>query len=167
MLNAAQCRAGRALLNWSQDELAENAQVARTTVTEFESNFRTPIKQNLLAIQSALEAAGVEFISENGGGVGARFRDVELEYSRNVRTDIDKVMLPIRYRGNTYTLAIPHDVIDDMDRANYKTDKEFGKALERRLPIYLRAAEEKIIAGTISDHDFVWLTHKDFPDGAF
>ena len=56
MLNAAQCRAGRALLNWSQDELSVNAQVARSTVTEFESNFRTPMKQNLLALQSALEA---------------------------------------------------------------------------------------------------------------
>ena len=167
MLNAAQCRAGRALLNWSQDELSVNAQVARSTVTEFESNFRTPMKQNLLALQSALEAAGVEFIPEDGGGVGARFRKVELEYSRNVRTDIDKVMLPIRYRSHPYTLAIPNGLIDDMDRANYKTDKEFGKALERKLPIYLRAAEQKIIAGRISDHNFVWLTHEDFTVEAF
>ena len=167
MLNAAQCRAGRALLNWSQDELAENAQVARTTVTEFESNFRTPMKQNLLAVQSALEAAGVEIIPDNGGGVGARFRKVEIEYSRNVRTDSDKVMLQIRYRGHPYTLAILHGVIDDMDRAKYKTDKAFGKALERKLPIYLRAAEQKIIAGRISDNDFVWLTHEDFPAEAF
>ena len=167
MLNAAQCRAGRALLNWSQDELAENAQVARTTVTEFESNFRTPMKQNLLAIRSALEAAGVEFIPDNGGGVGARFRKVEIEYSRNVRTDRDNVMLQIRYCGHPYTLAIPNNVIDDMDRVNYKTDKEFGKALERKLPIYLRAAEKKIIEGRISDHDFVWLTHEDFPAEAF
>ena len=167
MLNAAQCRVGRALLNWSQDELSENVQVARSTVTEFESNFRTPMKQNLSGLQSALEAAGVEFIPENGGAVGARFRKVELEYSRNVRTDIDKVMLQIRNRGHRYTLAIPHGVIDDMDRENYKTDKKFGKALERKLPIYLRAAEQKIIAGRISDHDFVWLIHGDFPVEAF
>ena len=99
-----------------------------------------------------------------------RIAVIELEYSRNVRTDIDKVMLPIRYRSHPYTLAIPNGVIDDMDRANYKTDKEFGKALERKLPIYsagMRAAEQKIIAGRISDHNFVWLTHEDFPVEAF
>ena len=64
-------------------------------------------------------------------------------------------------------MPIPNGVIDDMDRAKYKTDKEFGKALERKLPIYLRAAEQKIIAGRISDHNFVWLTHEDFPVEAF
>ncbi len=167
MLNAAQCRAGRALLNWSQHELALNAQVARTTVTEFESNYRTPMRQNLLAIQSAIEAAGVEFIPDNGGGVGVRFRKVEIEYSRNVKTDAHKLMLRVRYRGHPYTVAIPYGIIDDMDRANYETDKEFGKALERNFPVYLRAAEEKIVAGSISDRDFVWLTHEDFPDEAF
>ena len=167
MLNAAQCRAGRALLNWSQDELALNAQVARTTVTECESNYRTPMRQNLLAIQSAIEAAGVEFIPDNGGGVGVRFRKVEIEYSRNVKTDAHKLMLRVRYRGHPYTVAIPYGIIDDMDRANYETDKEFGKALERNFPVYLRAAEEKIVAGSISDRDFVWLTHEDLPDEAF
>ncbi len=154
-------------MNWSQDELAINSQVARTTVTEFESNYRTPMRQNLLALQSAIEAAGVEFIPDNGGGVGVRFRKVEIEYSRNVKTDARKVMLRVRYRGHRYTVAIPYGIIDEMDRANYKTDKEFGKALERKLPIYLRAAEEKIIAGSISDRDLVWLTPEDFPTEAF
>ena len=166
-MNAAQCRAGRALLNWSQDELAENSQVARTTVTEFESNYRTPMRQNLLALQSAIEAAGIEFIPDNGGGVVVRFRKVVIEYSRNVKTDNDKVILRVRYRGQPYTVAIPYDVIDDMDRSNYETDKEFGKALEKKLPIYLRVAEKKIIAGTVSDRNVVLLSHGDFPAEAF
>ena len=51
--------------------------------------------------------------------------------------------------------------------AERAADKEFGKALERKLLIYLRAAEQKIIAGRISDHNFVWLTHEDFPVEAF
>ena len=167
MMNAAQCRAGRALLNWSQDELAENSQVARTTVTEFESNYRTPMRQNLLALQSAIEVAGIEFIPDNGGGVGVRFRKVVIEYSRNVKTDNDKVILRVRYRGHPYTVVIPYDVIDDIDRSDYRTDKEFGKALEKKLPIYLRVAEKKIIAGTVSDRNFVMLSHGDFPAEAF
>jgi hypothetical protein len=49
--------------------------VARQTVVDFERGARTPYPNNLAAaIRSALEAAGVEFIPENGGGVGVRLR---------------------------------------------------------------------------------------------
>ena len=76
-------------------------------------------------------------------------------------------MLQVRYLGHRYTLATPAEVIDGMDRTNYKTDTEYGKAVERKLPICLIAAEQTIIAGQISDHDFVWLTHEAFPREAF
>ena len=68
-ISAAQCRAARALLNWSQEQLAENAQVARATLADFEREGRVPMRQNLLAIVAALEAAGVAFIPENGAGL--------------------------------------------------------------------------------------------------
>lgn len=35
-----------------------------------------PIQANLESIQSALEAAGIEFIPENGGGAGAKFKPI-------------------------------------------------------------------------------------------
>ncbi|KFI28169.1 helix-turn-helix transcriptional regulator [Paenirhodobacter enshiensis] len=71
-LTPAQCRAARGLVNWSQTRLAEEAGVSRATVTSFEAEKRVPIGNNLDAIRSALEAAGVEFIPENGGGAGVR-----------------------------------------------------------------------------------------------
>ncbi len=71
---AAQCRGARAMLNWSQAALAEAAKVARQTVVDFERGARTPYPNNLSAIRTALEAAGVEFIEENGGGPGVRLR---------------------------------------------------------------------------------------------
>jgi transcriptional regulator with XRE-family HTH domain len=71
-LSSEQSRAGRALLNWSQADLAKAARVARQTVVDFERGARTPYPNNLAAIRSALEAAGVEFIAENGGGPGVR-----------------------------------------------------------------------------------------------
>ena len=67
-----QCRAGRALLDWSQDDLAARSQVADRTVRYFERGEREPIPANLAALQRALEAAGVELIPENGGGPGVR-----------------------------------------------------------------------------------------------
>jgi transcriptional regulator with XRE-family HTH domain len=73
-LTPAQCRAARALLNWSQDQLESAAKVARKTIADFEREARTPYDRTLAAIRAALEAAGVEFIAENGGGAGVRLK---------------------------------------------------------------------------------------------
>jgi transcriptional regulator with XRE-family HTH domain len=59
-------------LAWSQTDLADRAGVSRATVADFETGKRTPITNNLSAIRAALEAAGVEFIPENGNGPGVR-----------------------------------------------------------------------------------------------
>lgn len=58
----------------SQHELADAARVGLSTVRDFEKGRRTPLAVNLAAIRTALEAAGVEFIPENGGGPGVRLR---------------------------------------------------------------------------------------------
>lgn len=73
-ISSAQCRAARALVEMDQARLAEAARVSRNTVVSFEKNQRTPNPNNLIAIRAALEAAGVEFIAENGGGPGVRLR---------------------------------------------------------------------------------------------
>ena len=75
MITRDQSRAARSLLRITQVELAEAAGLSTQTVVDFERGTRTPHRNNLAAIQSALEAAGIEFIPENGGGVGVRFRE--------------------------------------------------------------------------------------------
>lgn len=74
LISAEQCRGARGMLGWSQDELAEAASLSRATIADFERGERTPIMNNLVALRVAFEAAGLEFISENGGGAGLRFR---------------------------------------------------------------------------------------------
>ena len=69
-----QCRAARALINWSQSQLAERAGVARATLADFETGKRRPIANNLNALQKNLELGGVVFLDENGGGPGVRLR---------------------------------------------------------------------------------------------
>ncbi len=74
-ISSAQCRAARAMLGWSQEQLSKRAKVARATVADFEREARTPILNNLIAIQKVLEEeGGIEFIPKNGGGEGVRFR---------------------------------------------------------------------------------------------
>jgi transcriptional regulator with XRE-family HTH domain len=74
MINSVQCKMARVALDWNAAKLAEAAQVGTATVTRFESGSVAPIPATLAAIQRALEAAGVEFIAENGGGPGVRLR---------------------------------------------------------------------------------------------
>ena len=72
-MNSQQSRAARALLKWSQRELAHASGVALSTVADFENDKREPWSDNLIAIRRALENAGVEFIpAKSGKGVGVR-----------------------------------------------------------------------------------------------
>ena len=74
-LSAAQSRAARGMLDWSQTELAKRSNLSESTIRDFEKGRRVPSANNLAAIEQALEAAGLEFIPENGGGAGIRFRE--------------------------------------------------------------------------------------------
>jgi transcriptional regulator with XRE-family HTH domain len=57
-----------------QNVLAAAASVSRGVIIDFEKGRRTPGKNNLTAIRTALEAAGVIFIASNGDGPGVRLR---------------------------------------------------------------------------------------------
>jgi transcriptional regulator with XRE-family HTH domain len=64
---------GRAALNVGVRDLATAANVSTNTVTRLERG-DTLFPRTVAAIRAALEAAGVEFIDENGGGAGVRLR---------------------------------------------------------------------------------------------
>lgn len=74
MITPAQCRAARALIQWSQQQLADTAHVGVVTVRQFENSAATPRNATLEVITRALETAGVIFVAENGEGPGVRLR---------------------------------------------------------------------------------------------
>jgi DNA-binding transcriptional regulator YiaG len=63
-----QCRAARAWLDMSQDELAKAAGVGLSTVKDFESGKRTPIQSTQTAMRAVLERAGIGFPFALDGG---------------------------------------------------------------------------------------------------
>jgi hypothetical protein len=73
-LTASQCRAGRALIEWTQQQLSQSASIDLQTIADFEKRFRSADETTRRRLRATLEAAGVIFISENGGGAGARLK---------------------------------------------------------------------------------------------
>lgn len=61
-MSPEQCRAARAWLDISQDDLAKAANVSLSTVRDFEKGRRVPIANNLTAIRAALEKEGISFV---------------------------------------------------------------------------------------------------------
>ena len=74
IITAAQCRAARALIEWSVDELALASTVDAKAIGDFEARYRAPGDDVKRRIRVALEEGGVIFIPENGGGAGVRLK---------------------------------------------------------------------------------------------
>ncbi len=68
-LNRLQCRAARALLDWSQEELAHHASVTQKTIADFERGATRPYARTITKIIVALELAGVELLNGEAPGV--------------------------------------------------------------------------------------------------
>lgn len=64
----------RAALGWTTQDLAREANVGVNTINRFEAGQDARVS-SVDKIRSALETAGLEFIPENGGGAGIRFRE--------------------------------------------------------------------------------------------
>src|SRR2546426_6120700 len=83
-----QIKAARALLAWSQDQLAAAADVSIPTIKRLEAQDGPLGGRNETGskIRSALESAGVEFLDENGGGPRVRLRKHQMRARREALT---------------------------------------------------------------------------------
>jgi transcriptional regulator with XRE-family HTH domain len=117
-MTPAQCRAGRALLDMTQPDLAQAARLGLSTVVDFERSRRRLSEEARDALQMALEAAGVEFT--NGDQPGVRLKKptegnimalieespqykVNYDQSRGLLIWMDKETLPYRHRSSRRT----------------------------------------------------------------
>ena len=60
-LMPAQCRAARALLDWSRDELAARSGVSKRALGSFEAGHTAMIPSGLRAVVATFEDAGIVF----------------------------------------------------------------------------------------------------------
>ena len=71
-LSPAQCRAARALLNWSQEDLVARCKITKKTIADFERGATHPRAQTVAQIRADFEAAGIEFF--DGAGLRMQLR---------------------------------------------------------------------------------------------
>lgn len=83
VITGPQCRAARALVEWTRETLARNAGVDVAAIEAFERKLDVPTGDDRRKLEQALVAGGAVFIAENGGGVGVR-----LKFSR---TDVRRI----------------------------------------------------------------------------
>jgi transcriptional regulator with XRE-family HTH domain len=73
-LTGALCRAGRALVQWPREQLAEASGVSKKAIRDFETGGADPGKKGRAALRHALETAGAVFLDEDDMGAGVRLR---------------------------------------------------------------------------------------------
>jgi transcriptional regulator with XRE-family HTH domain len=74
LMTGPQCRAARALVEWSLAEVARRSGVPASVITDFEMRHADPGEDAQRRLLEALEEGGAVFIPENGGGVGVRLK---------------------------------------------------------------------------------------------
>lgn len=82
MITPGQCRAARAWLGWTQQDLADISMVGLSALKDFETQKRQTTAPNVLALKRALEAAGLTFPAE---GIVRAAPGVEEGYNENKR----------------------------------------------------------------------------------
>jgi transcriptional regulator with XRE-family HTH domain len=165
-IKASQCRAGRALLSWSQDDLEAKSKVSKKTIADFERDANIPYDRNLRELQFALEAGGVQFIPENGGGAGVRLKVAIPRLARKRVSRFDRMAnIAISYKGREFQIRLSTDILDDIDRTNHPSDAAFEQSMDAHMNLILLTAAAAIDHPEINRVDadgVILLTNDDF-----
>ena len=104
MIDDKQIRAARAILDWSQEKLAEMSGVARATVKNIENRTTLPRLESANAIRETLEKAGVEFLASSG--VRIRDRMIETHDGKDAnRVLVEDIYETLRATGGELLIA--------------------------------------------------------------
>ncbi len=166
----AQIRAGRALLNLSQDELAEAAKVGVSTLRDFESQRRGASGDGLPAMQRALERAGVMFLAgtdEHGPGVALVARRPNIIRKPARMNAYYQLTFVVEWRGREVMVFLSREPLDDFAHARGgMTDAEYVATFEHHKGEILDTVAQAIDAGNAKG-DRLLLGSRDFPEAGW
>lgn len=168
-LTPSQIRAGRALLDWSQEELAKKAGVSLSTVRDYEKERRGGSVGGLKSIRDALESANVLFLKSDGDlGPGVRLRAIAPNVLRwpTKAGLFGELTIPVEWKGRDYVVFVSQDILDDIGRlSGGQTEDTYLRLFERYRGQILSAAASAIDERGSTPDGRVYLTVGDFPPG--
>jgi transcriptional regulator with XRE-family HTH domain len=166
IITPEQCRAARALLGWSQDDLENSSRVSKKTIAEFEREAQIPYEKTLREIELAFAANGVLLIKENGGGVGVRKAHPIARLTRSRVSHFERVaILNVSYKSQEYKVNLPTDILNDIDKTNYRSDTSLKEAIQQHLNLILVRVTAAIDDGRATPaHDLYLNGSSDFPE---
>lgn len=139
VITPGQVRAARALLEFSQEQLAKLAGVGINSVRDIESQRRPAEAGTLKSISRALNSAGVRFVpGDDQGGPGVRLVADRPSIIRRptVMSMWDGMPVDIEFRGRKLTGFLRRDDLDDMGRVPggaKMTDADYVAIVEKNL----------------------------------
>lgn len=167
LLSPAQCRMARALLNWTQPELAERCNLAPMTISKFEKEDakNRPEARTLKKITTIFEMAGISF-TPNGGVEPHHNLVTVLEGDDANARILEDIYMQFKETGGEVLIAGLSEV-EETDRDAYS----FLKAHIKRLQdaniterILIEEGDTKIVAPA---HWYRWLPKGKFSNTPF
>ncbi len=138
-----QIRAARALLDWSQSDLAKHADLSQTGIARIENGTNQPNSQTLNKIKAAFENADIEFI----GTTGVKTRSDEIKIFKGedgFRSFMDDVYTTAKEKGGQICLhnARPGNWYKWLGEEWFKMHSDRMKSLGDKIDFRITAEED-------------------------
>jgi transcriptional regulator with XRE-family HTH domain len=151
----AQIRAARAMLEWSQEDLAEKSGVSLSTVRDVESQRRPLDTAAAAEIHRALENAGLIFIpGAANAGPGVRLVAGRPQVIRppTVMTMWDGLPFTVEWQGKAVTVYLSREALDDLGRfREARPNADYLKVFEKYRGGILDDVARALTAGKATD----------------
>lgn len=150
-----QIRAARALLGWSQSDLAERAGLSQTGIARIENGTNHPNSQTLSKIEAAFDDADIEFIDSTG--VRKRTGEVKiLRGQEGLRAFFDGVYETAKNEGGDICLfnGVPDLLTKWLGEDWYTMHANRMKALKTdfKMKIIVKEGESHLIAQNFAEY---------------
>lgn len=163
-----QIRAARALLDWSQSDLADHSGLSQTGIARIENGTNQPNSRTLEKITAAFEKANIEFL----GTSGLRKKSGEirvLKGAQGFRDFMDDVYETAKNAGGQICLhnAKPQNWYKWLGEEWYAMHSERMKALGSKIDVRITAEEGNHLFIANSFAEYRWFPNELFNDKSF
>ena len=176
LVTPSQIRGARALLDWSQQQLAEAAGMSLSTIRDYEKERRgwrddengstDQVMGGLGVIRRTLENKGVRFLSSEGDyGPGVRMIAKVPNVLRwpTKLGAFEALLVPVEWRGHKVNVLVSHEILQDLGRLRgSQPTATYLRIYEQHRSDILQAAAAAIDAGRVTPDGRVHLADSDF-----